>query len=530
MQSEAFTPIADCPQSDQETTKSLLIVAATGLGKTVIMGGLAKSWPKGRVMMISHRYELNTQAIKSFEWICGEDVDLEQSHFRADQRFDKTRIVVASVQSLNSSRKGRLRMERFDPDEFGLLLIDEAHRSAAVSYRRVIEHMQKNKNLVVVGVTATPDRLDKVGLGCVFKKVSCNLDMLWGVQNGWLVSPRQVIIELERLDLSEIRTVGGDLDDKQLAKVVMAEENLHGMAQPIVDFAGTDKQAIVFAASVDHATRLSELIRDYYIRTHGATDAPIAVSIDGSMPPQHPERIKIVKEFKEGKIQFLCNCGVATEGFDAPNVRLVAIGRPTKSRAMYTQMIGRGTRPLVGVVDQPGMSVEDRLAAIAASDKKNVNILDFVGQSDRHKLVCTASILAGEEPDDIIAAANKISSAKDFDGSTLDAIAEAKEAKRIEREARRKKVTVGVQYRAREQSAEVWSMEEMPKPAPSAFSTRKSPSDAQAKMLLRLGFTDTQIETMSMREACVNIDHAIRNPRNSFGHWLKEQKVKNGEL
>jgi superfamily II DNA or RNA helicase len=189
---------------DQQTMKSLLIVAATGLGKTVIMGGLARSWPKGRVMMISHRYELNTQAIKSFEWICGEDVDLEQAHFRADQRFDKTRIVVASVQTLNSTRRGKSRMERFDPEEFGLLLIDEAHRSAAASYRRVIEYMRQNKNLVVVGVTATPDRLDGVGLGCVYEKVSCNLDMLWGVKNGWLVSPRQVTITLERLDLSQI--------------------------------------------------------------------------------------------------------------------------------------------------------------------------------------------------------------------------------------------------------------------------------------------------------------------------------------
>ena len=869
-QFETSTPIVDCTQMDQQTMKSLLVVAATGLGKTVIMGGLARSWPKGRVMMISHRYELNTQAIKSFEWICGEDVDLEQAHFKADQRFDKTRIVVASVQTLNSTRRGKMRMERFDPEEFGLLLIDEAHRSAAASYRRVIEYMRQNKNLVVVGVTATPDRLDGVGLGCVYEKVSCNLDMLWGVKNGWLVSPRQVTVTLERLDLSQIRTVGGDLDEKQLAKVVMEEENLHGMAKPIVDFAGTDKQSIVFAASVAHAQRLSELIRDYYIRAHGPTDAPIAVSIDGSMNPQHPDRIKIVKDFKEGKIQFLCNCGVATEGFDAPNVRLVAIGRPTKSRAMYcfdsktevltqngwvtgesvdvgtpilafnpktnavqfeavkgfvkrplnpdeqfveidsasvdcrvttshrmclsvrkgrdrsfqpwkfmqasqmlelrdkfrapaagyaehpgvsltdddlrfiawvmtdgcfnrsnnviqisqqypdqrieiervlsscgfkwrmsatskpthygprkyplviyrvsfgkprgedkhlsgwsrfeswipkvdqnawskleamdnrqfsvfletwhrgdgckqkgqpwtrrsyhlavgkdnkwvadwiqkmcimrgwrcnigwsgtawvvhckdvgyrsvnpkdvrltpatnedvwcvsvpsgalfvrrngkvvvagnTQMIGRGTRPLVGVVDQLGMSVADRLAAIAASDKKQVDVLDFIGQSSRHKLVCTASILAGDEPDDIVQAANRISSAKDFDGSTLDAIEEAKEAKRLEQEARRKKVTVGVEYRAREQSSEVWSLDEMPKTTTPGFLKNKRLSDAQTKMLTRLGFTTAQIEKMTVKEASKNIDFAIRNPRTSFAIWLKKQKIANGEI
>lgn len=520
----------DYSQQDQVLTRSLLVVAATGLGKTVIMGGLARSWPVGRVMMISHRFELNTQAIKSFEWICGEDVDLEQAEFVADQRSVPTRIVVASVQSLNSKRKSHYRMEKFDPNEFGLLLIDEAHRSAAVSYRRIIEYMQKNPNLVVIGVTATPDRLDGVGLGCVYEKVSCNLDMLWGVNNGWLVSPRQVIIELERLDLTKIKTVGGDLDEKQLAKAVMDEENLHGMAKPIVDFAGKDKQSIVFAASVEHATRLAELIRDYWVREHGPTEDQIAVSIDGSLPPQHPRRVQIVKDFKEGRIQFLCNCGVATEGFDAPNVKLVAIGRPTKSRAMYTQMIGRGTRPLVGVVDQLGMTVADRLAAIEASNKKHVDVLDFVGQSGHHKLICTASILAGDEPPDIVERANKISSQKEFTGSTLDAIEEAKEAKRLEKEAKRKKVTVGVEYRTREQSEGVWRLDEMPATSTPGFLMRKRPSENQAKMLIRLGFTTAQIESMTIRQASSNIDHAIRNPRTSFAKWLNEQKRKNGEL
>lgn len=494
------------------------------------MGGLAKSWPVGRVMMISHRFELNTQAIKSFEWICGEDVDLEQSHFKADQRSNRTRIVVASVQTLNSRNRGALRLERFNPNEFGLLLIDEAHRSAAPSYRRIVEHMRQNPNLCVVGVTATPDRLDGVGLGCVYEKVSCNLDMLWGVKNGWLVAPRQVIIELERLNLSEIKTIGGDLDDKQLAKAVMAEENLHGMAKPIVDFAGKDKQSIVFAASVEHATRLSELIRDYYVRSHGPTNEQIAVSIDGSLPPQHPRRQQIVKDFKEGRIQFLCNCGVATEGFDAPNVKLVAVGRPTKSRALYCQMIGRGTRPLVGSVDQPGMGIAERLAAIEASEKPNLTILDFVGQSGRHKLICTASILAGEEPDDIVERANRISSNKEFTGSTLDAIEEAKEAKRLDQEARRKKVTVGVEYRAREQTGGVWSLDDMPKTATPGYLMRSKPTEKQAKMLNKLGFTTPQIESMTVRQATTNIDFAIRNPRTSFGKWLNEQKRKNGEL
>ena len=241
----------------------------------------------------------------------GEDVDLEQAGYFADRMARPHRIVVASVQTLNSKRKGAYRMERFAPKDFGLLMIDEAHRSAADSYRRVIEYFQRgNPDLKVLGVTATPDRSDMKGLGCAFDAVACDLNIQWAVENGWLVAPRQILVQLQSLDLSEVQTRGGDLDGKQLAKVVETEKNLHGMAAPIVDFAGRDKQAIVFAASVAQSQRLAELIRDYYHRKHGTVDADTAVSIDGSLSPQDPRRIELIKRFKAGEIQFICNCGV----------------------------------------------------------------------------------------------------------------------------------------------------------------------------------------------------------------------------
>ena len=178
------------------------------------------------------------------------------------------------------------------------------------------------------------------------------------------------------------------MDERQLARLVEIEENLHAMAKPIVDVCGRDKQSIVFTASVRQAHRMAELLRDYSHREFGADDPNVAVFIDGSMNPQHPRRRQIVQEFKDGKIQHLCNCGVATEGFDAPKVKVIAIGRPTKSRALYVQMLGRGTRPLPGIVDGPE-TADMRRAAIKASDKPHCTVIDFMGQSSRHKLVCS---------------------------------------------------------------------------------------------------------------------------------------------
>ena len=516
-------------QPVQQMTQSSLIVAATGLGKTVIMAGLANHWPLGRVMMLSHRFELNQQALKTFEHVCGETVDLEQASYHADQYGDQHRIVVASVQTLNARRKGKYRMEKFDPFDFGLIMVDEAHRAAADTYRRVFKYFSVNPKCCIVGVTATPDRLDKVGLGCVFNQTACNFNISWGIENGWLVEPKQKFVQIEGLDLTQVRTVGGDLDEKQLAKIVELEDNLHAMAKPIVDVANNDWQTIVFTASVAQAHRLAELIRDYWVREFGDKDGDrIAVSLDGSLSPQDPKRRKIVSDFKKGDIQFLVNCGVATEGFDAPNVRVIAVGRPTKSRALYTQMIGRGTRPLSGVVDG-WRTKHERVAEIADSDKTHCVVLDFVGQSGRHHLVCTTDILAGKEPKEVQERANKINSNKDFDGTALQAIQEAKEQLAIEEEARRKKVTVGVDYKLKD-TATLYDLSAIPEVRCPGYMMAKRPSEKQTKFMLRLGFTRTQIEGMNPAQASKAIDHAIHNPANGFAKWLHKTKKKNGEL
>ena len=129
----------------QDSDQSTLMVQATGCGKTICMAAVANHWPIGRVMMISHRFELNDQARKTFESFCYESVDFEQGDFVADQCSisDRCRIVVASVQSLNSKRKGRYRFDKFDPNEFGLIMIDEAHRATSPTYRLSLIHISE---------------------------------------------------------------------------------------------------------------------------------------------------------------------------------------------------------------------------------------------------------------------------------------------------------------------------------------------------------------------------------------------------
>lgn len=508
---------------DLPTTRSSLIVAATGTGKTVMMAGLANHWPTGRVMMVSHRFELNQQACATFARFCGEDVDIEQAHLHADRYGARARIVVASVQTLNSRRRGRKRMEKFDPYDFGLVMVDEAHRAAASSYKRVFDYFGQNPECRFVGVTATPDRLDGAALGSRFQNVACNYDIGWGVANGWLVAPTQRFVQIDGLDLRRVKTTAGDLDSKQLAAVVEAEKNLHAMAAPIVDVAG-DRQTIVFAASVKQAHRLAELIRDYWSRKNGRPcPSTLAVSMDGKLSPQDPTRQSLVRDFKAGEIQFFVNCGIATEGFDAPAVEVIAIGRPTKSRALYTQMVGRATRPLPGIVDIDG-DADARRAAIAASDKPGCTILDFVGQSGRHSLVCTTDILGGREPAEVQERARAVAASGDFDGNTLDAIREAREQIAAEREARRRRLTVGVDYRLRD-AATLYDLSQIPTSSARNYLAKRAPSDKQRAFLIKLGWTSIQVAKMNMKQASDAIEFAIANPRTPTGRWVARKKA-----
>lgn len=501
--------------------QSALLVAATGLGKTVTMAALANHWPYGKVMLISHRYELNQQAIKMFEGYCGEPVAIEQANWRTEHQLD-ARIIVASVQTLVARRKdSSYRMEKFDPAEFGLLMIDESHRAAAASYRKVVDHFSQNPNLKIVGVTATPDRLDGTGLGCVFDKVAADRNLLWAIENGWLVPLRQKFVRIKNIDLSEVKTTAGDLDKKQLNKIMEVEENLHAMTKPMVDFCGEDKQSILFTASVRQARRSAELMRDYYHRAYGYSDTRTAVYLDGSMGPQDPRRKQIVEDFKAGLIQHLCNCDVATEGFDCPNVSVIGIGKPTKSRAKMAQMIGRGTRPVAEAI-QGLWTAEERKEAIAGSHKPTCTVLDFVGQCGRHSLVHATDILAGEEPPEVQSYARRIAEKSNWEGTTMDAILEARRLVAIQKEAARNKVTVGVDYELKEGA---YDMKKIPRKYTDNFDKRKV-SDKQSALMVKLGFTPAQIGDMSIRKARTAIDYAIKHPRNNFGRWMKKMQQK----
>jgi superfamily II DNA or RNA helicase len=396
--------------------KSALVVSPTGTGKTILFAEAARMATK-RVMVIAHREELLVQAAEKIEAVMGERPEIEQSILWANESvFGKSKVVVASVQTLNARMKSGRRMERFSPDEFSLLIFDEAHHAVSNSYRRVVEWFHKiNPSCRILGFTATPDRADKLALGSVFEAVAFDYNIRQAVDDGWLVPIKNNVVSVDGLDFSNVRSTAGDLNKKDLAAVMEFEEVLHGVAVPTLDLVG-DKQTIVFAASVKQAERLAEIFDRYRPNCAGF--------VSGEMEPDR--RRDVVARFKSGALQILVNVGVATEGFDAPGVACVVMARPTKSRSLYAQMVGRGTRPLPGVPDRHG-TPELRRAAIASSAKPHCLVIDFAGNSGQHRLVHASDILGGDEPDEVLDRAYEI-----VDKGVTSDVAEAIEIAKVE--------------------------------------------------------------------------------------------------
>jgi superfamily II DNA or RNA helicase len=361
--------------------QSTLIEMATGLGKTVVFSFIADEWP-GRVLIIAHRDELIRQAAEKVHTITRHPVAVEMGRERADDQLYGTKVTVASIQTLARSK----RRERFHPDHFSLLVIDEGHHAVAATYREVLDYFKSAKRLLV---TATPKRSDKEALDSVCESVAFQYGIEPAIDHGWLVPIRQSVVKVEGLDFSKARTVADDFNQADLERILTEEKSLHAMVASAFEILGT-RQALWFCASVPHARATAAVLARY-------APADQVQFLSGDSPIE--ERRSAVDAYKKGRIQHLLNCALYLEGFDAPSTSGIVMGRPTKSLGLYMQILGRGTRPLPGVVD--GLEgVEQRKTAIGMSEKSDMLVIDYCGNAGRHKIIQATDVLGGKHSEE----------------------------------------------------------------------------------------------------------------------------------
>ena len=456
-----------------QSCRSTLAVLATGLGKTVIFADVCDRWPleNGRVLVLAHRDELITQAkdklAEYMSEVPGVERNIESEARAGHSLLDRSKVLVASVQTMCRIN----RLKPFDPFDFGLVICDEAHHATSESYKTIFGYFQQNPQLRMLGVTATPDRADGEKLGQIYESVAFEMDVLEGIENGWLVPIQQKCVTIQELDFSWCKTTAGDINQGDLERSMIGasdeelgndseplteeqiearkkqERMLHAVAAPAIQEAN-GRPGIMFCVTIDHAEKMAEVMRRY----PGVTAETVTQGTSREVRADH------VAAFKAGRLQWLVGVGVFTEGFDAPNAAVIAVARPTKSRSLYCQMVGRATRPDINAI----RGIEDaeaREAGIAASGKPNCTVLDFVGNSGRHKLITTADILGDKYPEDLREAVLKMLAATGEAQDIQEALA-AEQARRDQMKALEEARKAAAKEAAERRLAELRAREE----------------------------------------------------------------------
>ncbi|EGS21101.1 helicase-like protein [Thermochaetoides thermophila DSM 1495] len=325
-----------------------------------------------QTLILAHRRELVEQAARHCAAAYpNQTIELELGKLHASGRAD---ITVASLQSILSKD----RFKKFDPERIKLVLVDEAHHIVAPGYLKVLEHLglrhKQDDSPHLVGVSATFSRFDGLRLGAVIDEIVYHKDYVDMIGEKWLSDVVFTTVE-SKADLSKVKRRGkggsGEFDTESLSRAVNTVELNDIVVRAWMAKAQSQgrKSTLVFCVDLNHVVSLTQRFRYYGIDARFVT---------GDTPNR--ERAERLDAFKNGEFPVLVNCGVFTEGTDIPNIDCIVLARPTRSRNLLIQMIGRGMRLHDG--------------------KKNCHIIDMV--SGLETGIVTTPTLFGLDPDEIV--------------------------------------------------------------------------------------------------------------------------------
>ncbi len=355
------------------------------------------------------------------------------------------------------------------------VLVHNCHHSLAKSYRKVLDHFACKK----LGMTATPDRGDEKALGAVWEDVAGVWDIVDGIEGGYLVPIKGRSVRVDEIDLTNVGKTAGDLAAGELDDEMM--KHVEGIVSKTLELE-PGRQGIWFFPGVKSA----ELACDR-INALGISCAFVC----GETPKE--ERDDIMKGFKNGRYSHLTNCQVATEGFDAPNADMVVIGRPTLSRALYAQMVGRGLRVLPGTVEGDSEAVSRR-DKVSRSLKPYCAVIDFAGNAGKHTLVTPEDLLGGDYSEEEVKLAKKL--AKETPGQDVLASLDA-----ARKELKAMMARLQSKVKATVQEFNPFSVLNMTPPDASMEKFREDMTPAQAEGLRKFNVKDNQMKGLSKLEA-----------------------------
>lgn len=344
-------------------------IMATGTGKTELAAELIQTASERGVLFITPLKQLvwqTAERLRSRGIQCG----VEQGVSRSDER-----VTVACYASLLS----RKRYERY-LGTLDLIIVDEVHTNFSRRALEMLGHLTQG-GVRLLGLTASPERAKGDPLTSFYGNVGFYYNIQEATEDGWLVPAKVWLSVIEGLDLSRVQASRfGDFNAEDLARVMAQEAVVQGVAS-LVEQHYEGLPSVVFCASIKQTELLIDILARRGIK---------AAMVHSEMDDQ--ERRMHLADFESGRVDIIANVGVLTLGWDSPKVRKLFIARPTKSKAVYVQQYGRGTRAKPGTVDQHH-TAEARRAAIAASDKPFFEVFDITDSSRLNDLCSSLDVL-----------------------------------------------------------------------------------------------------------------------------------------
>jgi superfamily II DNA or RNA helicase len=312
------------PKLYSDTNSKKLIVLPCGTGKTYLIGfWLEQFYKEGKkVLFIAHRKELLEQTYGVFEEIFGTNKGFGYLMGNTRKNFN-AQITFGSVQTLN------LNYGKFKPEHFDLIVIDEAHHITATTYTRLMNYFKPKYWL---GLTATPYRLDGCNVVKAFdNNVIYSLERNEAIEKGYLV-PFHFFWVKDNVDYSDIRFQENRYSEKDLNRKLIIPSRNKAIVEEFKKRLRYRK-TLCFCGSVKHC----EVMKAEFTKQGFNADV-----ISYKTPKR--ERVSLLKRFRENKLQILITRDIFNEGISIPDVDGIMFLRPSVSKTIFEQQLGRGLR------------------------------------------------------------------------------------------------------------------------------------------------------------------------------------------
>ena len=313
-------------QKMREDGKTIaLLYHATGVGKTITAATDAKA-VGGRTLFLVNALKLASQAKETFAKVWPEAT---LGEYTGSQKDMTQTVIFATVQSISKD------LEKFSPTDFDYLIVDECHHAAANTYQKIFTYFHPK---FILGLTATPERSDGEDMLELFQNVAHKMDLKTAVERGVLVPIRCIRVKTN-IDLTDVRINGIKYNSQDLESKLFIPERNQLIVDTYLKYVN-GKKTVIFCASVDHAAEIAKLLRDSGVKAE-AVSGRDCVEV----------REKILKDYETGSTNVLCACDLLNEGWDSPHTTVLFMARPTMSKTIYLQQLGRGTRRCPGKED-----------------------------------------------------------------------------------------------------------------------------------------------------------------------------------